>query len=218
VSVSGAKNISVLLASGILASAAVLAVYYVDRNREPSTDSGGAGSAVCGPVTSPPKESAKFTSLEFQRGFLSDLPISADGTEGVQVPAPLYVPQINRLPERFASLDSDGGAYQYYFNEPLTADIKRSEFQANGGIELAANKEQEGQDYAAAVLEREPERAVPVQIGDSDGVLIWADPEFSDDMRMHLVIWDQDGYVYSLTMNADAEAAIETARSVSCGL
>ncbi len=59
------------------------------------------------------------------------------------------------------------------------------------------------------------DRATPVQIGPSPGVLTWADPTAEGD-RPHVVVWVADRHAYELTTLSPGASAIDLARDVAC--
>jgi hypothetical protein len=181
-----------------------------DDTVEPTTASGG-----CGPFTGQITESNQFVSVDNTRGpFNPNHPIATDGSPS-PVPPDLSIPMIGGLARQWAVTDGSGGYTQYYFYEPLDR-IGPESFQAQGGTSLDIVPAASGADYASKVLAREGSRATPVQVGEATAAVVWADPEYTDTVRSHLVIWQLDGYVYTLTVVQNPEDAVTLARNVAC--
>ncbi len=94
---------------------------------------------------------------------------------------------INGLTRQWATVGPDGAVYQYYADSALAPDTSRADFERLGGIELEVNPQESDESFAATLQHQFGDRVTPVQIGGSDGALVWADPEASDDLRMHHV-------------------------------
>jgi hypothetical protein len=67
----------------------------------------------------------------------------------------------------------------------------------------------------AAMKDAVPAKIVDVEVGDSDGVMTWDDPDESG-MRPHRVTWDRGAFTYVLVGNYDAAAVVNAARSLMC--
>jgi hypothetical protein len=173
----------------------------------------------CEPFDGTIQESKEFTPYADQRGLaVSDLPINPGGGEAPTVPPELSVASVNGLPRQWAIVAGDGSVYQYYLDHPIDPDMTRADFQEAGGIELEANPAEPDQNWPATLRFEFGDRAVPVDVGNTTGVVVWAEPESSDELRMHHVYWDADGFSFGLLVDSTPEAAVTSARVVACSL
>lgn len=200
--------VPVAIVGVVLACSAV--VYVVQAN-------GGEGTSVgCGPVETSIRESSEFTSVAQRRGTLPPAPLILPGSKSADVPDAVSVTSINGLTRQWATVGADGAAYQYYAGSALAPDTSRADFERMGGIELEASPRESKESFAAILQQQFGDRVTPVQIGDSDGALVWADPESSDDLRMHHVYWAQNQQTFGLILFASPEDAVTTARTIAC--
>jgi hypothetical protein len=164
------------------------------------------------------EESRDYTAYEAQLDHLPDPLLNPSGDETPTVPIDLSVPSINGMPRQWAFIGSDGAAYQYYLDQPIGRDMTLAQFRDAGGIELDASPADSKQTFAAYLQEAFGDRAVPIAIRDTTGVVVWADPESSDGLRLHQVYWDHNGYTFGLLVDETPELSVTSARQVACAL
>jgi len=181
-----------------------------------SEASDAASSANCGPYDGSIKESTAFTPFEAQRSGESDPFLNPEGKASASVPDFAQVSDVAGLPRQWAITDPDGAVYLYYSDEPIDTATTLSEFRAAGGVSLEVTP---SADFGLKqLIDQVGDRAVPVEIGEQSGVVIWADPSDSSGRRNHHVYWETDGQLFGLLIDRPAEKAVTVAREVACGM
>jgi hypothetical protein len=203
-----------------LAFVAINMVFWFVRTEATTPAADKVTSPPSGCADQPPgsiREASLFTPYEDR---LSHLPPELPITEGPAVPN--VIPDTARyralrlygLDRRFAAADDTGGVTVYFFSKDLVG-LTRSELLDGGGIELVEQPHVGNRWFAAYLLERFPERVIPVLVGSFEGALTWSDPN-ANGLRPHNVYWHDADREYSLTVNLPPEAAVNVARSLIC--
>lgn len=172
----------------------------------------------CEPFVGTIQESTQFTPYRDRLSTLPEFPLNPGGERTPPVPPDLSVPSVNGVSRQWAVIGSDGAVYQYYLDQPIGPDMTLADFQAAGGIELDADPAHPKRTFASLLQAQFGDRVTSVEVGDTTGALVWADPERSDELRMHHVYWDHNGFTFGLIVNQSPEAAVSSAREVACGL
>jgi hypothetical protein len=161
-------------------------------------------------------ESDKFTPAAAMR---SVLPPVRMGELGVAIASPA-----DDIAPRDAILDGmdlrvvvgdESSVQRYYHSNSIPADMTLDEFMAAGGIQLHRDPAG-GEDFAAFLLEQLGDRAVPIQVGESQGTLTWADPTPAG-VRSHNLYWSDGRYAYPLIAVREPEHLASMARALACG-
>ena len=196
----------VLLGLGALVAGAVLLL------RSPS----GSGTGPCSEVAAGSiRESQEFTPAEQQRGRLPERPI-VDGPGLTPLPRGDGVPLlIDGRPLQYA-IASAQGPYLFYLNVPLGPEMTRSDFLKAGGLSYDALSIDEGEPFPPALLAQVGDRATPVEVGEYEGALVWADPT-EENVRAHGLYWADGTTNYSLVAARGPEYLVNLGRGLVCG-
>lgn len=170
---------------------------------------------ACGPVEEPIAESSRFTPFAQMRGTLPDAILNPDASTPPDVPRNVAVDSIAGLPRQWASVRDPGAVVQYFGETPISKS-SLWEFQAAGGAQLETLPTKESGMTLAELASTLGDRAVPIEVGASKGLLVWADPESPSEQRLHHVYWEDDGFRYALILDASGAEAVTAARSVAC--
>jgi hypothetical protein len=203
-----------MIGLGITAVLVLAAAGCGSETIDPTAGAGEQAGPNCSAYEGKIRESSEFFAYEDQRTHPGDPVINPDGAAAAELPEHANIPEIAGQPFEWAVADPDGGTYLYYSSQDITKETKLSEFEASGGIALEVTSA-EGygvKDLAAQV----GERAVPVMVGDTQGVVIWADPHDETGRRLHHVYWENAGHMYGLLIDKPAEQAVTVAREIGC--
>lgn len=199
-----------------VASAAFLATTLTAcGNQTSSTDaeSEAAPGGGCGPFTASIEESKDFTPYEARRGQWPDPVLNPTGQEAAPLPEQASIKGVGALPMAWSITGSDGASYLYFSAAPITKKTTLGEFQRAGGIQIEVT---DANAFGLNdLIEQIGDRAVPVAIGDSQGIVVWADPNESG-IRLHNVYFESGGYLYGVLANSPARDVITAAREVAC--
>lgn len=161
-------------------------------------------------------ESQEFTPYELMRTKPFDGLINPTGAESAPVPAKakLAVSTIDGLERQFTVVGTNGAVYSYFLDRPLGA-ATRSDFLAEGGVQVDQEPLTPDGPFAMYLLATLGDRAVPVKVGPFDGALTWADPDVKGN-RSHNLYWSDGEYNYSLISNRSAAAVVNLGRTLVC--
>jgi hypothetical protein len=104
----------------------------------------------------------------------------------------------------------------YFGDKPVEEDVSLWDYMEAGGVMLRQRRTT-GMDGAAwkALV---GERAIPVAVGTSDGVLVWGDPHSEGGFRPYNVFWSDGSYDWALESGFETpDDAVDMARSTVCG-
>jgi hypothetical protein len=195
----------VLLGLGVL----FVGVFLVAQPRS------GLGPGPCSDVAAGTiRESQEFTPAELQRGRLPERPI-VNGPGITPLPRDGVPPRIDGRPLQYA-IASGQGPYLFYLNVPLDADMTRSDFLKAGGLTYDALSIDEGEPFPPALLAQVGDRGTPVEVGESEGALVWGDPT-EDNVRAHGLYWADETTNYSLVAVRGPEYLVNLGRGLVCG-
>jgi hypothetical protein len=166
----------------------------------------GCDTAV-GPIT----ESNQFTPYDGRLSHLPDVHLTFEGQAVTSSDK-----RVNDLPLRWIAGDGERSLYQYFFEREFDPKLTLPAFLADGGIQLDRESADGDPFTAADVVAQVGERAVEVRIGDSEGALVWADPE-SNGVRPHHVYWSDGTFNYILIAVREPERMVQLARGIVCG-
>lgn len=176
-----------------------------------------ANSPGCDEVATPIEESKKFTPYEDRLTQGLETPINPLGVASIPVPDDVSVPSVDGVPRAWATGSEAGAIYQYFLEGSIDRDLRPSEFYAAGGIQLDLDPVNDaGESFAPYLLSALGKRAVPVQVGDYEAALTWADPQ-SSGLRPHHLYWSDAKYNYVLIANTSPEKIVAMARGLVCG-
>jgi hypothetical protein len=162
------------------------------------------------------QESKEFTPFEARRSQLPDSLLNAEGESVTRPPDNVAVDSIAGLSRQWTLVASDGSATQYFSKGPVDK-MSLWEFQGDGGIQLDTVPAKVASMSVKELAEFLGDRANPVTVGSSEGIVVWADPESPNDQRLHHVYWESDdGTQYALMGDLSAEDAVTEAREVAC--
>jgi len=177
---------------------------------------GDGGASDCGSVEGEIHESAGYTPYDGQRSHLPDAHLDPTGVEPPSVPREVSLNAVGDLPRQWSVVAADGSVHQYFDDEEVTEETTIRGFQGRGGIQLDAIPVAETGMRVRDISNAIGDRATPVQIGSSDGFVVWADPEQPGDRRLHHVYWEDDETYFALILDAPAEEAVRLARGIAC--
>jgi hypothetical protein len=169
----------------------------------------------CGGVSAPIAESKQFTPVGERLTAPLDPLINPTGESGATVPPDAQVDSIDGLPLRYAVVGSAGSVYQYFMRAILEPDLTLSEFLESGGIEYDRDSLGSDQPFQEYLLDSLGERAVAVEVGQFQAVLVWADP-LVNGTRPHHVYWSDAEYNYALIADTSPEHLVDLARGLVC--
>jgi hypothetical protein len=118
------------------------------------------------------------------------------------------------LPQHQLDIITPSGVYSYFGASP-TNGKSVNQFLRDGGVQLNRETVVVGQNWTEELAGRLGERAVRVRIADSDGIVVWADPD-ADGLRTHNVYWSDGVSNYSLIVVESGPHSLARARNLAC--
>jgi hypothetical protein len=158
-------------------------------------------------------ESAQYTAYADRLSHTPQQALLTSDLSGPGQSAPSAA-ALDSLPLQVEISDGSGGTYRLYLDRPIAKGMTLSDFAAAGGITLN-QMPLVADDYIAALLKSEPDRAVAVTIGGHPGVLTWADPD-ENGVRPHHLYWRDDNFGHEIIAVRSAAAIINLARHLAC--
>ncbi len=104
----------------------------------------------------------------------------------------------------------------FYLDAPLGPEMTRSDFLMTGGVIYEALRMDGGGPFAPSLFAL-GDRAIPVQVGEYQGALVWADPTEAN-VRAHGLYWADSTTNYALVAVRGPEYLLNMGRGLACGL
>ena len=181
-----------------------------------------ASSSNCGEFTGKIDESQVFTPYEMQRSHLPDVLLNPsdagarDADSSPEVPPGVAVASVAGKDRRWVDVAQNGSVAQYFSDRAIDRDASLWQFQVDGGIELDFTPTAAMGMSLADVKELLGDRAVPIEVGPHDGIIVWGDPNSPTGTRLHHVYWHDDDGLWDLAADMSPEAAISSSRRIAC--
>lgn len=145
-----------------------------------------------------------------------EVPINPSGGSGTDVSPDRWIPNntLDGLPLYLVRQGTPGEVVRWFFDRPIDSDLTLSGFLADGGIVFSRSPTTGA--TAAGLAASLGDRAVPVDIGEYEGVLTWGDP-LANGVRPHQLWWSDAEYSHYLLADRSAVTITNLARSMVCG-
>lgn len=200
-------------ASSVVASLALI-TGCGDVTKTADAGSADRTSPGCAVEVAPIVESKAYTSWDARMTHPAIAPPRYDAASAFKAVDAGMPPTVNGL-EPQASYVDENFIGVIYGDEK--ADLAGESYRALdlGGVLVTRSETESEDDIAESMQEMIGDRAVPVEVGDTIGVLTWSDPNEAG-IRPHVVTWVFRGVHNTVSAVAPAEEAVRLAREIAC--